>query len=174
MNRTSSKEKARADKESSKTTESVGIPWKQEQATTRAFIGRVVRMNSSLHARRRMSGRHLQKNERPDNRSGLFTQFQLNTHRRTRRATRPQGIRNAVPNQSPELGTPAEGANTEAELTKKSLKTRMASLISSASCALSSVVEHYLHTVGVAGSKPAVRTIFPPRNTSHSAPNTPA
>ena len=27
-------------------------------------------------------------------------------------------------------------------------------------CALSSVVEHYLHTVGVAGSKPAVRTIF--------------
>jgi hypothetical protein len=28
-------------------------------------------------------------------------------------------------------------------------------------CALSSVVEHYLHTVGVAGSKPAARTIFP-------------
>jgi hypothetical protein len=27
-------------------------------------------------------------------------------------------------------------------------------------CALSSVVEHYLHTVGVAGSKPAARTIF--------------
>lgn len=26
--------------------------------------------------------------------------------------------------------------------------------------ALSSVVEHYLHTVGVAGSKPAARTIF--------------
>ena len=26
-------------------------------------------------------------------------------------------------------------------------------------CALSSVVEHYLHTVGVAGSKPAARTI---------------
>ena len=28
-------------------------------------------------------------------------------------------------------------------------------------CALSSVVEHYLHTVGVAGSKPAARTIPP-------------
>ena len=28
--------------------------------------------------------------------------------------------------------------------------------------ALSSVVEHYLHTVGVAGSKPAARTIFVP------------
>jgi integrase len=28
-------------------------------------------------------------------------------------------------------------------------------------CALSSVVEHYLHTVGVAGSKPAARTINP-------------
>gem|GEM_PF-1295152 len=27
-------------------------------------------------------------------------------------------------------------------------------------CALSSVVEHYLHTVGVAGSKPAARTIL--------------
>ena len=27
-------------------------------------------------------------------------------------------------------------------------------------CALSSVVEHYLHTVGVAGSKPAARTSF--------------
>jgi len=27
-------------------------------------------------------------------------------------------------------------------------------------CVLSSVVEHYLHTVGVAGSKPAARTIF--------------
>ena len=27
--------------------------------------------------------------------------------------------------------------------------------------ALSSVVEHYLHTVGVAGSKPAARTISP-------------
>jgi hypothetical protein len=29
--------------------------------------------------------------------------------------------------------------------------------------ALSSVVEHYLHTVGVAGSKPAARTIPPER-----------
>src|SRR5688500_10442868 len=28
-------------------------------------------------------------------------------------------------------------------------------------CALSSVVEHYLHTVGVVGSKPTARTIFP-------------
>src|SRR5665213_3986499 len=32
---------------------------------------------------------------------------------------------------------------------------------SSFGCALSSVVEHYLHTVGVAGSKPAARTIPP-------------
>ena len=31
----------------------------------------------------------------------------------------------------------------------------------SSSRALSSVVEHYLHTVGVAGSKPAARTILP-------------
>jgi hypothetical protein len=30
-------------------------------------------------------------------------------------------------------------------------------------CALSSVEEHYLHTVGVAGSSPAARTIPPPR-----------
>ena len=30
----------------------------------------------------------------------------------------------------------------------------------SSDCALSSVVEHYLHTVGVAGSKPAARTIL--------------
>ena len=29
-------------------------------------------------------------------------------------------------------------------------------------CALSSVVEHFLHTEGVAGSNPAVRTISPP------------
>ena len=28
-------------------------------------------------------------------------------------------------------------------------------------CALSSVVEHYLHTVGVVGSKPTARTILP-------------
>ena len=28
------------------------------------------------------------------------------------------------------------------------------------SCALSSVVEHYLHTVGVTGSNPVARTIF--------------
>ncbi len=35
------------------------------------------------------------------------------------------------------------------------------SLCSILCCALSSVVEHYLHTVGVAGSKPAARTIFP-------------
>src|SRR5687768_14409705 len=31
-----------------------------------------------------------------------------------------------------------------------------------ASCAVSSVVEHYLDTVGVRGSKPLSRTIFPP------------
>lgn len=46
-------------------------------------------------------------------------------------------------------------------IAKKYLKTQSASLRSRTLCALSSVVEHYLHTVGVAGSKPAVRTISP-------------
>ena len=43
-----------------------------------------------------------QKNERPDNRSGPFTQ----THLRTRRATRHQSIRFPVPHQSPVMVTP--------------------------------------------------------------------
>jgi hypothetical protein len=37
--------------------------------------------------------------------------------------------------------------------------TKAIGAVSSEICALSSVVEHYLHTVGVAGSKPAARTI---------------
>ena len=38
--------------------------------------------------------------------------------------------------------------------------------------ALSSVVEHFLHTEGVAGSNPAARTIFPGENGENGNPDT--
>jgi hypothetical protein len=37
-------------------------------------------------------------------------------------------------------------------------------LTSPCSCTLSSAVEHFLHTEGVAGSNPAACTIFPQKN----------
>src|SRR2546423_10043991 len=42
---------------------------------------------------------------------------------------------------------------------KKTLKSYRGPLASAGLCALSSVVEHFLHTEGVAGSSPAARTI---------------
>ena len=49
-----------------------------------------------------------------------------------------------------------------AKLAKKPMKTNGSRSTSGPGCAVSSVVEHYLDTVGVAGSNPASRTIPPP------------
>src|SRR5258706_11867253 len=75
---------------------------------------------------------------------------------------------NEIPSQAPEEFC---RASVVAASSKQNLNSRTCWLVWQPVCALSSVVEHYLHTVGVAGSKPAARTIFPLRKLAPRSPD---